>query len=109
MTPMMSVTHHPDPDSRASAACLQRLATALSGYPDLDATVRAYDPAPCLAIRNSAVPALSETITVSTSGNDIAYMWSWGRRISDVGDPMSAAQAIAYVLSASGACLEGDQ
>ena len=82
------------------AACLQRLATALSGYADLEVTVRADGPAPCLAARNSTAPLMSETITVSGSGGGRAYMWSWGRRIADASDPDSAARAIAYVLAA---------
>lgn len=91
-----------------AAACLQRLATALSGYTDLTVTVRADGPAPCLAVRNTAIPALSETITVSTCGDVLAYVWSWGKRISGASDPDSAAQAIAYVLAARGVRLSAD-
>lgn len=82
------------------AACLERLATALSGYSDLATAIRADNPAPCLAVRNSAAPLMSETITVGASGDRLAYMWSWGKRIADISDPDSAAEAIAYVLSA---------
>lgn len=95
------------PDTGTRAACLQRLATALAAYSDLAVTVRTNGPAPCLAARNTAIPALSETVTVSACGDSLAYMWSWGRRIGDSSDPDSAAQAIAYVLAASGACLGG--
>lgn len=105
---MTSMTEYPHPDTATRAACLERLATALSGYMDLDAAVRAEGPAPCLAVRNTAIPALSETITISASGDGLAYMWSWGRRIGDASDPGSAAHAIAYVLAACGARLSVD-
>lgn len=90
------------PDTGTSAACLQRLATALAGYSDLAVTVRTNGPTPCLAARNTAIPALSETVTVSASSGGLAYTWSWGRRIGDASDPDSAAHAIAYVLAAGG-------
>lgn len=57
------------------SAWLQRLATALSGYHDLNVTVRADDPEPCLAVRNTAVPAMSETVTVSGFGDGLAYRY----------------------------------
>ena len=94
-------------DRGARAVCLQRLATALSGYGDLEVTVRDGGPAPCLAARNLAVPDLSEMVTVGQSGDGIAYMWSWGRCIGDASDPDSAAQAVAYVLAARGVRLGG--
>lgn len=89
----------------ARVACLERLATALFGYLDLEVHVRAEDPAPCLAVRNTAVPVLSETVTVAETGDSLAYFWSWGRRIGDAGDPEAAAHAIAYVLAARDARL----
>lgn len=102
---MTSMTQYTGHDTSTRVACLERLATALSGYSDLEVTVRAESSAPCLAVRNTAIPALSETVTVSATGDELAYMWSWRRQISDASDPDSAAQAIAYVLAASGACL----
>lgn len=86
-------------------ACLQRLAAALSGYGDLAVTVRRADLAPCLAVRNTTTPQLSETVAVTRAGDGLAYVWSWGERIGDASDPDSAAHAIAYVLCASGARL----
>lgn len=99
----MTSTTESSRDIRARAACLQRLATALSGYHDLDVTVRAEGSVPCLAVHNTAATTLSETVTISATGDSLAYMWSWGERISDASDPDSAAQAIAYVLAAHGA------
>jgi hypothetical protein len=87
------------------AACLQRLATALSGYDDLDVQVRPNGPSPCLAACNTAAPLMAETVTVSASGDGLAFMWSWGQLIGDASDPDSAADAIAYVLEARGARL----
>lgn len=86
-------------------ACLERLATALSGYAGLSATVRAEGLAPCLAVRNIAVPFMSETISVGPSDDGLTFMWSWGAPIGDASDPDAAAQAVAYVLSADGARL----
>ena len=105
---MSRMRQYPRPDTGAQVARLERLATALSGYHDLAVTVRPEGPAPCLAACNTTVPALSETITISVSAGSPAYMWSWGKRISDASDPGSAAQAIAYVLAASGAQLSRD-
>jgi hypothetical protein len=85
------------------AACLKRLATALSGYPDLAATVRADGAAPCLAVRNTAASLMSETVTVRAQGDGLAFTWSWGVRICDASDPDTAAAAVAYVLAAQGA------
>lgn len=90
-------------DTVARVACLQRLATALSGYHDLTMTVRPDGPATCLAVRSTAAPLMSETITVGPSGDGPVYRWSWGAEIGDASDPDSAAQAIAYVLEADGA------
>lgn len=87
------------------AACLQRLATALSGYGDLEVTVREDGPAPCLAARNTTVPVLSETVAITRLGNGLVFLWSWGERIGNVSDPDAAALAIAYVLGARGARL----
>lgn len=86
-------------------ACLQRLATALSGYDDVEATVRPDGPAVCLAARNTAIPSLSETVAITRLGDGLVFMWSWGERISDASDPDGAALAIAYVLSARSAQL----
>lgn len=94
------------PGARARTACLERLATALSAYPDLEVNIRADGPAPCLTARNSAVPVLSETVTVADAGDGPAYSWSWGRRIGDTSDPGTAAHAIAYVLAARDARLD---
>lgn len=104
-----TATAAPGQDAGARAACLQRLATALSGYEDLQVTVRADGPAPCLAARNTAVPQLSETIWVTGASGRLAFTWSWGERIGDASDPDSAAHAIAYVLHACGATLERGQ
>ena len=93
------------PDAKACTACLERLATALSSYPDLEVNVRTDGPAPCLTTRNIAVPVLSETVTVADTGDGPAYLWSWGRRIGDTSDPGAAAHAIAYVLAARDAQL----
>lgn len=87
------------------AACLQRLATALSGYRDLEVTVRANEHAPCLAVRNTAVPFMSETISTARARDGLVFTWSWGARIGEAGDPDTAAQAVAYVLAAYGAGL----
>lgn len=95
----MTSTTESTQDKGARAACLERLATALSGYRDLDVTVRSDGPAPCLAARNTSAPLMSETVTVTGSGDGLAFVWSWGRRISDASDPDCAAQAIAYVLA----------
>lgn len=89
----------------ARAACLQRLATALSGYGDLAVAVRADGPAPCLAVRNTTLPDLSESVTVTKFGHRLAFVWSWGERICDASAPDAAALAIAYVLAAHDARL----
>lgn len=89
------------------AACLQRLATALAGYPDLAATVRADGPAPCLTVRNTAAPLMSETVTVRQQGDGLAFTWSWGARIGDASNPDTAAAAVVYVLAARDAKLDG--
>lgn len=94
-------------DVTARAASLERLATALSGYNDLAVTVRTDGPSPCLTVRNTAVPVLSETIAVSRSGDGLAFVWSWGKHIGDTSDPDRAAQAVAYVLAARDAKLSG--
>lgn len=106
---MTRTTETPGHDAGPRAACLQRLATALAGYEDLEVTVRAEAPAPCLVVRNTAVPALSETIAVTRLGDGLAFLWSWGKRISDASAPDTAAQAIAYVLAARGAQLGAAQ
>ena len=87
------------------AACLQRLATALAGFPDLDVSVRPDGPAPCLVARNTTAPALSETVAVTRLGESLTFTWSWGDRIASTSDVDGAALAIAYVLSARGAQL----
>ena len=88
------------------AACLQRLATALAGYPDLTATVRTDGPSPCLVVLNTAAPLMSEAVTASQQGGGLAFTWSWGARIGDASDPDTAAAAVAYVLAAPGAQLD---
>lgn len=90
-------------DAGTRAMCLQRLATALCGYGDLNVAVRRDGPAPCLAVRNTAVPFMSETVSITRSGDGLTFAWSWGARIGDASDPDSAARAIAYVLAADGA------
>lgn len=104
-----TATAAPGQGAGTRAACLQRLATALLGYEDLQVTVRADGPAPCLAARNTAAPQLSETISVTGAGGSLAYTWSWGERIGDASDPGSAAHAIAYVLSARGVRLASSE
>lgn len=104
---MTTVTKYDGEDLATRATCLERLATALSGYSDLDLAIRANAPVPCLAVSNTAAPLMSETVTVSAAGDRLMYMWSWGKRIADVGDPDRAAEAIAYVLSARDARLAG--
>lgn len=94
---------HSTREEAARATCLQRLATALSGYSDLDVAVLTHGHVPSLAVRNNTVPALSETVTVGASDADPAYLWSWGRPIGNASDPDSVAQAIAYVLAAGDA------
>lgn len=89
-------------DGATRAACLVRLATALSSYGDLAVTAREDGPTPCLAARNTMVPAMSETITITRLGDGLVYRWSWGERIGDASDPDAAAHAIAYVLGARG-------
>lgn len=103
---MTSTTEPVCEDTGARTACLQRLATALSAYPDLSVTVRADGPVPCLATRNTAAPHLSETITVTEADGRLAFSWSWGERIGDASDPDAVAHAIAYVLQARDAKLE---
>lgn len=49
---------------------------------------------------------MSETVTVGESVRGLAYVWSWGKRITETSDPDMAARAIAYVLGACGAQLE---
>lgn len=88
------------------AACLERLATALSSHADLEVHVRADSPTPCLVARNNAVPALSETVTAAGTSDSVAYFWSWGERIGDASDPGAAAHAVAYVLAARDARLD---
>lgn len=93
------------PGAKAHTAFLERLAIALSSYPDLEVNVRTDGPAPCLTARNIAVPVLSETVTIADTGDDLAYFWSWGRAIGNAGDLEAAAHAIAYVLTARDAQL----
>lgn len=88
------------------AACLDRLAAALAGYQDLEVKVRADGSVPYLAVRNTAIPYMSETVAVTESGDVPAYMWSWGARIGDTGSPDAAARVIAYVLAVPGVRLD---
>lgn len=87
-------------DKGMRTACLQRLATALSAYPDLQVTVREEGAALCLAARNSAISSLSETVAITRLGDGLVFLWSWGEHIGDASDPDAAAHAIAYVLAA---------
>lgn len=100
-------TKHADADTTLRVACLERLATALSGFSGLNVIVRADGSAPYLAVHNNDAPVMSETITVDRSGDGFAFMWSWRKRIGDVRDPDSAAYAIAYVLAVTGEGLSG--
>jgi hypothetical protein len=80
-----------------------RLATAgQSGSP---IRMRTRQPAEALAVRNTAASFMSETVAVTRLGDSLAYLWSWGQRITDASDPGAAAHAIAYVLEARGAGL----
>ncbi|HEY2577314.1 MAG TPA: hypothetical protein VGI74_13495 [Streptosporangiaceae bacterium] len=90
------------------AAQLDRLATALSAYPDIQATVqRTGSGVPCLAVVNPAGSGLmSETVAVGRIGDDLFYFWSWGERITPVTRVEDAAQSIAYVLSSRTAQLD---
>lgn len=94
---------HSSREEAAHATCLQRLATALSGYSDLDVAVLTHGAVPSLAVRNNRVPAMSEIVTMGASDAGPVYLWSWGRRIGNPSDPDSAAHAIAYVLAAGDA------
>jgi hypothetical protein len=100
---MEATTHSQHAGTRT--ACLQRLATALSGYPELSVTFRAAGPAPCLAVRNTAVPMMSETVAVDENADVLAFVWSWGARIGVTSDVDTAARAVAYVLAVTGARL----
>lgn len=100
-----STMEHHGPDIGTRVACLQRLATAMSGYCDLEVRVRLDGPAPCLAARNTTATGLSETVAVTEFGGSLAFAWSWGERIAEASDPDSAARAIAYVLGARDAQL----
>lgn len=98
---MTSTTQDYGAEFASWTACLQRLATALSGYHELDATVLRNGSAPCLAARNRA-SGLSETVTVSELRNRLTFLWSWDEPIGDADDPDSAARVIAYVLAVRG-------
>lgn len=100
---MSGMTQYPGHGTATRDTCLEWLATGLSRYPDLAVTVRVDGPAPHLAVRNTAVPYMSETVTVSPSADGLAYMWSWGVPICDASDSDGAAHAVAYVLGARGA------
>ena len=70
---------------------------------DQDAGTRAA----FLAVRNTGLPFMSETVGVARLGGGLAFAWSWGQRIGDASDPGAAALAIAYVLEARGVRLGG--
>lgn len=53
-----------------------------------------------MAAYNKDAPVLSETVTVRRFGDELAFMWSWSKRIGHASDPDTAAHAIAYVLAA---------
>lgn len=91
-------------DGGAQAACLQRLATALSSYPDIEVRVRPDCPATWLAARNT-VSGLSETVAITRIGDEFVFLWSWGERIGNASDADVTARSVAYVLSATGARL----
>lgn len=84
------------------AACLERLATALSGYQELQVESRAEGPAPCLSVRNTDIPMMSETVAITENADGLAFVWSWGARIGGTSDVDAAARAIAYVLAVRG-------
>lgn len=64
--------------------------------------MRAHGPAPCLAARNTA-SGLWETVAITDA---LVLRWSWGEPLGDASAVVSAAQAIAYVLSARDAQLD---
>lgn len=97
----MDILHQPD----WRAACIERLATALSAYPDIDVKISTAGTVPFLTASNKSSPLMTETVAVSRRGDPLVYVWSWGERISDTGDPELAAKAIAYVLSSRSAHL----
>lgn len=103
---MESLTYS-QPDT-TQAAQLNRLATALSAYPDITATVgQAGAGLPCLAVANPAgAGLLSETVAVGRVGDEMYYFWSWGERITPVTRVEDAAKSIAYVLSSRAAQLD---
>ncbi len=102
---MESITYGQPDVTRA--AQLDRLATALSSYPDITATVGQAGGVPCLAVVNPAGSGLlSETVAVGRIGDDLFYFWSWGECITPVTRVEDAAQSIAYALSARGAQLD---
>jgi hypothetical protein len=102
---MESITYG-QPDA-TRAAQLDRLATALSAYPDITATVGQAQGVPCLAVVNPAGSGLlSETVAVGRIGDDLFYFWSWGERITPVTKVEDAAKSIAYVLSSRTAQLD---
>lgn len=100
---MSGTTQYPGQCTAARDTCLEWLATGLSRYRDLAVTVRLDGPAPHLVVRNTAVPYMSETVTVSSSADGLVYMWSWGVPICAASDSDGAARAVAYVLAARGA------
>jgi hypothetical protein len=96
----MELLTYGQPDA-TRAAQLDRLATALSAYPDIQTAVRRTGGVPCLAVVNPAASGLlSETVAVGRIGDDLFYFWSWGERITPVTKVEDAARSIAYVLSA---------
>jgi hypothetical protein len=102
---MESITHR-QPDA-TRAAQLDRLATALSAYPDITATVGRAAGVPCLAVVNPAgAGLLSETVAVGRIGDDLFYFWSWGECITPVTRVEDAAKSIVYVLSSRTAQLD---
>lgn len=103
---MTNATHPPSVDTATRVACLERLATALSRCRDLDVAVQADGPAPCVAIRNTVIPFMSETVGVGCIGDRLVFTWSWGQRIADAAEPGAAAHAIAYVLKVRGEGLD---
>jgi hypothetical protein len=102
---MTSTPATPGQEAGLRAECLERLATALSGFADLEIRIRPDGSPPWLAARNR-VSRLSEIITVAPDRDGLVYVWSWGQRLAGVSDPGEAARSIAYVLSACDARME---
>jgi streptogramin lyase len=95
---MTSSLPEPDP-ARLAIAHLNALAVDLDGVGFLTCVFHEGG-ALKLQVTNQAVPSCRETITV-TPDDDGAwwFLWSWGDRITLVGDVAAAAFKVAYVLT----------